>query len=281
MPGDPKHDRATLAATLRTQEQVISRRQAFACGMSRDALLHRARPGGPWQRLLPGIYLAQTGAPTVPQREMAALLHAGAGSVLTGLAALHGLGLITAQPSRFDVLVPATRRPGSTAFVRVHRTSQMPDGVIREGRRSYVLPPRAFADAARSLSDISEVRALIAAAVQRHDCPLAALARELSQGQMRHSARLRRVLAEVAGGIRSGVEGEFRDLIMRAKLPEPMFNARLVSADGAFIASPDAWWPRAGVGLRSSEGVARSPGSFQKNHPTWANSLICGHSERH
>ena len=247
MPGDPRHDRSALAETLRAQEHVISRQQAFACGMSRDALLHRARPGGPWQRLIPGIYLAQTGAPTVPQREMAALLHAGTGSVLTGLAALHGLGLITAQPIRFDVLVPATRRPGSTAFVRVHRTSQMPGGVIREGKRSYVLPPRAFADAARSFSDIREVRALIAAAVQRHDCPLAALARELRQGSMRHSAMLRRVLAEVADGVRSVVEGEFRDLIRQAKLPEPMFNARLLSASGAFVASPDAWWPRAGV----------------------------------
>jgi hypothetical protein len=247
MAGDPKHDPAALAATLRAQEYVISRQQAFTCGLSRDALAHRARPGGPWQRLLPGIYLAQTGAPTVPQQEMAALLHAGTGSVLTGLAALHGLGLVAAQPHRFDVLVPATRRPGSTAFVRIHRTTQMPTRVIREGRRSYALAPRALADAARSLSEMSEVRALIAGAVQRRDCPLPALARELCGGQMRHSARLRRVLAEVASGVRSVVEAEFRDLIKGAKLPEPMFNARLLSSDGAFIACPDAWWPRAGV----------------------------------
>ena len=246
MAGD-SGERSALAATLRAQEHVISRQQAFACGLSRDALLHRARPGGPWQRLLPGIYLAQTGAPTVPQQEMAALLHGGAGSVLTGLAALYGLGLITAAPHRFDVLVPATRRRRSMAFIRLHRTTQMPDRVIREGRRSYVLPPRAFADAARSLSDTSEVRALIAGAVQRHDCPLRALARELDQGQMRHSAKFRRVLAEVASGVRSVPEGEFRDLLRRSDLPEPMFNPRLLTADGAFIASPDAWWPRAGV----------------------------------
>jgi hypothetical protein len=238
---------AALAATLRAQEHVISRRQAFACGLSRDALLHRARPGGPWQRVLHGIYVAQTGAPTVPQLEMAALLHGGAGSVLTGLAALHGLGLITAPPRCFDVLVPATRRPGSTAFVRIHRTRQMPDSVIREGRRSYALPPRAFADAARFLSDIREIRAMIASAVQRHDCPLAALARELDQGQRRHSAGLRRVLEEVADGVRSVAEAEFRDLIKRAGLPEPTFNARLFTAGGDFIASPDAWWATEGV----------------------------------
>jgi hypothetical protein len=242
-------DWAALAATLRAQEEVISRQQAFACGLTRDALLHRARTGGPWQRILPGIYLAQTGDPTVPQQEMAALLHAGAGSVLTGLAALHGMGLIAAQPRCFDVLVPATRRSSSTAFVRVHRTTQMPRGVIRQGRRSYALPPRAFADAARYLSDISEIRAMIAGAVQRHDCPLPALVRELSEGERRHSAGLRQVLEEVADGIRSVTEGEFRDLIKRARLPWPMFNARLLTADGGFIASPDAWWPREGVAV--------------------------------
>jgi hypothetical protein len=151
--------------------------------------------------LLPGIYLAQTGTPMVPQQEMAALLHGGPGSVLTGQAALHGLGLVTAQPCCFDVLVPATRRPASLDFVSVHRTTRMPQRVIREGERRYALPPRAFADAARSLADLAEVRALIAGAVQRGVCPLSALARELGEGQMWDSARLRRVLEEVADGI--------------------------------------------------------------------------------
>jgi hypothetical protein len=44
----------------------------------------------------------------------------------------------------------------------------------------------------------------------------------------------------VADGIRSVTEGEIRDLIERARLPWPMFNARLLTADGCFIASPDA-----------------------------------------
>jgi hypothetical protein len=83
--------------------------------------------------------------------------------------------------------------------------------------------------------------------VQRGDCPLAALARELDQGPARNSARLRQVLAEVADGVRSVTEAEFRHLIKRAGLPIPMFNARLFGADGTFIAAPDAWWPEAGV----------------------------------
>jgi hypothetical protein len=239
-------DRAALAAALRAQENVISRRQALACGMTRDAVAHRVRPGGPWRRLIPGVYLAQTGVPTTPQKEMAALLHAGDGSALTGLAALYGLGLATSEPRRFDVLVPAARRPASVAFITVHRTTLMPR-VTREGRRWYALPPRALADAARFTTDLGEVRALIAGAVQRGDCPLAALARELGEGPARNSARLRQVLAEVADGVRSVAEAEFRRLIKRAGLPTPMFNARLFAASGTFIATPDAWWPEAGV----------------------------------
>jgi hypothetical protein len=247
MPPSTRTDLAVLAATLRAQEQVISRRQALACGLTRDALAHRARPGGPWQRLLPGIYLAQTGAPSSAQREMAALLHAGPESVLTGPAALRCFGLQVAEPGRLDVLVPAARQPGSVSFVAIHRTTRMPERVICEGRRFYALPPRALADTARGLTDLREVRALIVGAIQRHECPPEALARELRQGQMRHSALLRRVLAEAADGIRSVVEAEFRVLIARAGLPRPMFNPDLFTAEGTFIARPDAWWPQACV----------------------------------
>jgi len=240
-------DRTALAARLRVQGNVISREQAFACGLTRSALAHRVRPDGPWRRLLCGIYLAQTGPPSVPQQEMAALLHAGSGSVLTGSAALRSLGLSTAEPGHFDVLVPAVRRPRSASFVRIRRTSRMPQRVIREGSRFYALPPRAFADAARFMDDLAEVRALIAGAVQRGDCPLGALVRELQDGPMRHSALLRQVLEEAAAGIRSIAEGDFLDLIKRARLPVPLFNASLYAADGTFIAKADAWWPKAAV----------------------------------
>jgi hypothetical protein len=117
-----------LARILRAQDNVISRRQALACGLTSEAVVHRIRPGGPWQRLLYGIYLAQTGPPAVVQKEMAALLHGGPGSVLTGAAALRGLGLTTAEPRAYDVLIPLSRRPGSVAFVVTHRTARIDRG---------------------------------------------------------------------------------------------------------------------------------------------------------
>jgi len=47
--------------------------------MTSHALQHRIRPAGPWQRLLPGVYLTNTGIPTVAQRRPApSVLRAGA-----------------------------------------------------------------------------------------------------------------------------------------------------------------------------------------------------------
>jgi hypothetical protein len=240
-------DQAALSAILRGQNHVIARRQAIGCGMTNDALAHRLRPGGPWQRLLPGTYLAVTGSPTSDQREMAALLYAGPGSVVTGQAALHRQGAVKSVPSILDVLVPRTRRRRSITFVEIHRTTQMPEQVIVVGRRRYALKPRAVADAARGMTELRDVRALVAGVVQDGACPLGTLVYELDRGPIKGSALLRQVVAEVAEGVRSVTEADFLDLITRGRLPVPLLNARIYSADGRFIARPDAWWPQAGV----------------------------------
>src|SRR5580698_9835696 len=82
-------DRDALARTLDHQLYVITREQAVTVGVTRHALRHRLRSGGPWQGLLPGVYLATTGTPTPIQQEMAAMLYAGPDSVVTGLAAVR------------------------------------------------------------------------------------------------------------------------------------------------------------------------------------------------
>jgi hypothetical protein len=81
-------DRDALAGLLAKQSGVITRGGARDCAMSNDALQHRIREGGAWQVMLPGVYLTNTGAPTMPQRLVAALVYAGPGSAMTGPAAL-------------------------------------------------------------------------------------------------------------------------------------------------------------------------------------------------
>ncbi|HEY0719526.1 MAG TPA: hypothetical protein VGD68_18065 [Streptosporangiaceae bacterium] len=239
-------DDAAFKRLLTTQHQVITRRQALTCGMTDRMLHHRIRAGGPWQKLLPGVYLAVTGAVSREQREMAALLHAGPSSVITGVAAARRHGISVLSSATVDVLVPAKLRPQSTSFVRVWRTWRMPEQVCVSGEIRFVLAGRAIADTARSLTTPREVRALIAQAVQRQRCPIATLALELQQGPRNGSALFRAALTEVSDGIRSAPEGDLRALLQQAKLPTPIFNARLYDGH-TLIAVTDAWWPDAGV----------------------------------
>jgi len=96
------------------------------------------------------------------------------------------------------------------------------------------------------MTDLSDVRAVIAEAVQRRRCSILHLAGELAAGPAWGSSLFRRALTEVAEGIRSAAEGDLRDLIVRARLPMPLFNPRLL-AGPEFLAMPDCWWPESGV----------------------------------
>jgi very-short-patch-repair endonuclease len=248
MPRIANLDQDRLDRILAKQDSVVSQSQAAACGMTRKALRHRARPGGPWQELLPRTYLAVTGDPTVAQQEVAAALYAGPHGVLTGLAALRRHGLKVPAAKEISVLIPASRARPSVAFVNMRPTVRMPVPICYRGVVQYALPDRALADAARELHSFRQVRALVADAVQQRTCRIDLLQVELNQGPRRGSAWLRRSLAEVAGGVRSSAEGDFGDLIRRSGLPMPMFNARLYAGQ-VFIAVVDAWWPKAGVAV--------------------------------
>lgn len=236
-----------LRRVLQAQYQVVTRKQALLCGLPPSTLDRYATPGGRWQRLLPGVYLAVTGTATQDQREMAALLYAGPRSLLTGSAAMRRHRLRPAGPDVVDVLIPWGRSRQSTGFVRVHRTRRMPERLYVTGKIRFAKPPRAVADAARSLTRFDDVRHVVCEAVQRRACTVAELTEELQAGPVPGSAMFREALAEVGDGVRSVAEADFRRLILRSPLPRPMFNAQLFDADGIFIATVDAWWQQAGV----------------------------------
>jgi hypothetical protein len=193
--------------------------------------------------------MAMTGTPTTLQQEMAALLYAGSGSMVTGLAALrcHHVGKIV--PDLVDVLVPANRQRHDAAFVRLHRTTRMPLRIWQAGPIRYVPPPRAVADAVRGMDSLRDVRAIVADAVQRGRCQVRDLAAELAGGPNVGSALFRVALADVADGIRSTAEADLKDLLTKARLPIPLFNPELYAADGTFIARPDGWWPELGIAI--------------------------------
>ena len=112
-----------------------------------------------------------------------------------------------------------------------------------EGAVRYVLAPRAAADAARGSANLREARAVVAEAVQKGRCPPTFLITELAEGPQQNSGFLRVVVGEVVAGVRSVAEAEFRELIIRAGLPLPVFNEPVRRPDGSLIAVADAWWP--------------------------------------
>jgi hypothetical protein len=239
-------DDAALTTLIDKQRGILTRGQARSCGLTDRAIDYRLRNSGPWQVLLPGVYQTWTGQAGSAQRQTAALLYAGPASMITGSFALIAHGIKIPYPELVDVLVPVRRQRVSHAFVRLHRTARMPTQAYTSGVIRYAPPDRAVADAARAMVKIADVRAVVADAVQRGKCSLEMLVVEVGAGPVRGSALLRHAITEVAGGVRSVAEAEFRDLIIWAGLPLPMFNPRL-SVGGRFIAQPDCWWPDAGV----------------------------------
>jgi very-short-patch-repair endonuclease len=248
MPRLAKIDQETLTGLLGKQFDVLTRGQALSCGITNRMMQNRLRAGGPWQVLLPAVYLTVTGTPTPAQRQMAAQLYGGPASVITGPAALFSHSVRVARTDVVDVLVPVTTQRKDREFVRLHRTARMPEQTYVLGEIRYAPVARAVADAARAMDDIGDVRAVVADSVQRGIVPVERLVDEVQQGPVRGSALLRQAVAEVTDGVRSSAEGELRDLIKQAKLPMPLFNAALYAGD-QFIARPDCWWADAGVAV--------------------------------
>lgn len=237
-----------LSDLLRSQFNVISRQQAARYGITQSALRHRLRPGGSWQKILPGVYSVETGTVTQDQKQMAGLIHAGPGSVLTGAAAVRRHHLTCAGGNGLEVLVPAERRVKGHGFVRILRTERMPGDILSTRAIRYAPLARAAGDAARIMLKPEEVRDLVSEVLHRsHKCTVEDLIKELKDGPAAGSALLRAALVEVTEGIRSEGERDLKVCISRSPLPKPMYNPKLFLPDGTFLAIPDTWWPRAGV----------------------------------
>lgn len=238
-------DRA-VAELLRRQGGVVTRAQVLAAGWSEGTIRHRIRVGGPWVTVLPGVYLGSNGLVADGQREIAAVLYAGPGCVVTGPASLRQQGVRVPATDMIDVLIPAPAKRRDEGFVRLHPTKRMPEqGFVLNGIR-WAPAARAVADTVRSEHDARQARVVVASAVQGGRCTVPQLALELQEGSARQSGRLRAVLQEVADGIASAAEGDLRQLVKRSGLPEPMYNAELYTESG-FLARPDLWWKDAGV----------------------------------
>ncbi|MFE9634829.1 hypothetical protein [Streptomyces sp. NPDC006463] len=250
----------------RRQLNLATRHQLTAAGVPDGTITSRTRPGGPWQRLLPRVYLLQTGPPDHRQRALAAVLYAaepdadplsGDTAALTGGAALALLGIREAPYTAStayapyapaDVLIRAPRRLTGTPEVRPLPTSRWPRTITVSGIPS-TRPVRAAADYAARTQDPDRIRSTLAHVVQAGWCHPQDLHAELRAARLLTRPAIRAAAAELLAGTRSLAEARAREALSATDLPTPLWNARLYTPDGAFLASPDAYWPDEGVAL--------------------------------
>jgi hypothetical protein len=247
MPKLTKCDIAKLDDIRSQQVQVILRSQALDCRMPPSTIDDRIGPDGPWQVLLPGVYLTNLGSVTQEHREMAALLYAGEDSVMTGPCAVRRHRLACPGPNAVDVLVWDTVRKASRDFVRIRRTRRFPESWTTTGMFRFANAPRAVADAVRVMTRLEDVRAVVFDATQKRACTITQLVDEMQKGPTGSRRLFRAVITEASAGLRSAAEKDFQRLLSLGNIPMPMFNAKLYTLDGEFIAMVDGYWEEPGL----------------------------------
>ena len=240
-----------LAHLLRPGAAVATHAALVELGVPLSTVTNRIRPGGPWQRLLPGVVLAHSGTPTRFEKRLGALRYGGDDAVLTGLDALAEMHVRTAErlvDRKIHLLIPHSSQRSSHGFAVVTRTRRLPQPVTRRGLRCAPLA-RALVDACRQIERLDDVRELVADAVQNHRCDPRDVLAEVKAAARQRTALTRAVLKEIAAGIRSVAEARLREEFRRRGVPEPVWNAELLTRDGEFVAAPDAYWAAYGVAL--------------------------------
>lgn len=209
-----------VRALARRQNGVISREQLVELGVrpngGRDQVV-----SGRWQRILPGVYLTNSGEVSFRQRCWAASLYAGPEAAITGAASAYLDRIIDSPPRTVDVVVPHDKRVIS------------PEDwlAIRQTRRPFIVPDRrpaqtttSFAALVRTQSATSadEVVAILTETARADGTAAHLRAEATAWNRLRWRAVVMAVLAPEEEGHESILEWSFTRLVLRAHhLPEP------------------------------------------------------------
>ncbi|KAB1986165.1 hypothetical protein [Streptomyces triticiradicis] len=268
----------TLHHPSPVQHRVLTAAQLRDHGVTAADADERCRPGGPWQRILPGVFLLHPGPPTPEERLHAALLYTArppssrpaprvpaqpgsagppaprpsADALITGLAALalHGFSCAPPLPSldTIDVLVPRMRRLRSTGCVRIVRTTVLPAPVFVAGLPVAAVP-RALADAVAELTDGETVRGLLTEAVRRGLCEPRSVVEELTAAQLLDRPHVIDAVDSLVAEGRAIAESRLYRMVFDHGLPAPVWNVGLRLPGGPHLGGVDAYWPEQAVAV--------------------------------
>lgn len=260
---------------------MLSAPQLREQGVTAARAAAQCRPGGPWQQLLPGVFVLHQAPPTGEERLHAALLYAGrppaersgavpsqprqgvvqdsantparyGNTMVTGLAALALHRFSAAPPlisvDRIDVLVPRTRRLRSTGCARIVRAHTLPGSEQIDG--VPVAPvERALADAVAGLPEPDAVRRLLTEAVRGGRCEPAALVRELTLARLLTREPVADAVDALLTEGRSLAEDRLYGLVRDHGLPDPLWNVELRLPGGPSLGGVDVYWPDEAVAV--------------------------------
>ncbi len=263
-------------------DAVAHRRELTARGVT-VGRIRRALASGRWQEPVPGVIVGHGGPLSQRQRWLVGAAHAGASGCLSHRSALLLAGcrieeLLAARRvagvrGRFadppeggivEVSVPHGRHLRSSGFVVVHQSRRALHPVRLAGLAATA-PARSAVDVAVTAGRRSEVDHVISHVLQRGLATVEQLAEETRALGRRSIAWLGAAVADACRGMRSVGESDLRRVILAAGLPEPEWNAEVVTPQGRFFV--DALWRRHGVAAEA-DGAA-----FHLSADDWSHDL--------
>jgi hypothetical protein len=219
---------------LRYQAGIVTRAQALESGISDAAIEHRVASGR-WQRLYGGVYATFSGPLPRTASLWAAVLYAGAGSVVCHETAAELQRLLDKPSPAIHLTVPHARRVAPQHGMKLHRSrAALADPRFPPG----VLPQTLIDDTILDLVDLAETFDEVCGLVTR------AFGRRLtSEGRLRATAQLRKrlrwradldvLITEAAHGTHSLLEYHYdRDVETAHGLPRSARQRPYAKLDG-------------------------------------------------
>lgn len=220
---------------------VIDTNTAHALGFSRHAIAHRLDRGR-WRRLVRGVYLTNSGAPSYRDWMRAALLWTHPEAVIAGPGALR-LQRLQCELSSWPLvlLVPRGCSRRSSGQILVRHTTRLPKPIYIDDF-PVASTARSLVETGVLLDDIASVRNLVASAVQQRLCTVAMIGGELAHAPKRGSALLRQVLSEIAAGAESVPECKVAEILRKGGITGFTQNTPIFDSAGRQIGRGDVVW---------------------------------------
>ena len=250
---DVAHDAQFLTA-FTTQMGVATTAELLGAGMSARSIA-RARQRGAIVPLLPGVFVLAGAEPTFETKAMAAPLHCGPRSFLTGTTAAALYGFRSMPRQRIEVTVPANSWVNVPQWIRVRRAAWIdPDDVMMWSNGLRVASPLlTLFDLASDFNDFRFARAAEDAWHLKLVDPgaasdyLAKVRRSGRGGVARFQSWLK-TASQRPRPAASGLELDVIDAIGAAGLPDPERQHRLRLLSGDYI-HIDVAWPAIRLGV--------------------------------